>query len=69
MHFYTVINLNLCYPNPKLLTTNLQDTLVERNTMSSTFRDVSANNKQHQAEESNAGKDLNAKAQRALKYN
>lgn len=60
MHFYTVINLNLCYSTPELLTTNLQETPTERNTTSSTSRDVSADNKQHQAEESNAGRDLNA---------
>lgn len=69
MYFYTVINLNYCYSTPKLLTNNLQETLAERNTMSSTFRDVSADNKQHQVEKSNAGRDLNAEVQRALKYN
>jgi len=37
--------------------------------MSSSFRALRADNKQHQAEKSNAGRDANAKVQRALKYN
>lgn len=68
MHFHTAINLNLYYSNPKLLATNLQETLVERNTTPSTFKDVRADNKEHQAEESSAGRDLNDKLQRASKY-
>lgn len=68
MHFHTAINLNLHYSNPKLLTTNLQETLVERNTTPSTFKDVRADNKEHQAGESNAGRDSNDKVQRASKY-
>lgn len=68
MHFYTVINLNFHYSTHKLLTTNLKETLVGRNTMPNTFRDVSAD-KKHQAEEFNVRRDLNAKEQRTTKYN
>lgn len=37
--------------------------------MSSTFRKVSADKKHHQAEELNAGRELNVEVERALKYN